>query len=230
AIGGCESNTTLCSQLSREELNQTDISICSCYEFGDPRSSCSSSTQDCELASQSNLNDVSIGACSCYSVGDPRNECSQSKSCDDSEADLNNVPEIRCECNGDDDPRRGTICAVSRICESNDFVWTACLCSEGLSSGNCTCTEEYHNDQQCICDQSGKSEVYDLSTCLSTKICTDNNIPSGCTCPTISETAIGGCESNTTLCSQLSREELNQTDISICSCYEFGDPRSSCSS
>ncbi|KAA6316948.1 MAG: hypothetical protein EZS28_055177, partial [Streblomastix strix] len=134
-----------------------------------------------------------------------------------------------CPCNGDNDPRRGITCAVTRECEQNDLIETPCLCSEQYNSGNCTCTQEYHDDQQCICDQSGQSEVYDLTSCRSTKICIGDNIPIGCTCPNISQSGIAGC-AQTRLCSQLNREELSQTDISICSCYGFGDPRNECSS
>ncbi|KAA6355704.1 MAG: hypothetical protein EZS28_048769, partial [Streblomastix strix] len=99
-----------CNKLNSEQLSQTDISTCSCYEFGDPRSSCSSQTQECNLATESDLMNVSVGACGCYEVGDPRNECSQSKSCDDPSADLSNIPISLCECNGDDDPRDDNLC------------------------------------------------------------------------------------------------------------------------
>ncbi|KAA6363488.1 MAG: hypothetical protein EZS28_040985, partial [Streblomastix strix] len=178
AIAGCESKTTLCSQLNSEQLSQVDISICSCYVFGDPRSDCSQ-TQECKLASASELINIPVGACGCYSVGDPRSECS-SKSCDDESGNLIDIPISLCECNGDDDPRRGITCAVTRICKQNDFVQTPCLCSEEFGNGNCTCTSDYHNDQQCICDQSEQAGVYDLYTCLSTKICIDDDVPIGC--------------------------------------------------
>ncbi|KAA6337472.1 MAG: hypothetical protein EZS28_052784, partial [Streblomastix strix] len=92
-----------------------------------------------------------------------------------------------CPCNGNDDPRRGTTCKVTRVCSINDLVQTPCLCSEAFTNGNCICTEEYHDDQQCMCDQSGETEVYDLSTCRSTKTCTggtfDTPSPTGCTPP-----------------------------------------------
>ncbi|KAA6363304.1 MAG: hypothetical protein EZS28_041169, partial [Streblomastix strix] len=226
-ISGCF-QTRLCNQINREELSLINISICSCYGFGDPRSECSQ-TQDCDIASISELNDVSISACPCFQVGDPRIQCSQSKSCNEPSADLNNIPISLCPCNGNDDPRRGITCEVTRVCSINDLVQTPCLCSEALDSGNCTCTEDYHSDQQCICDQSGKPNVYELEECRSTKICIGNNIPIGCTCLPISQTPIEGCETKTTLCKQLNQDQLRQTDISICSCYGFGDPRSECS-
>ncbi|KAA6359603.1 MAG: hypothetical protein EZS28_044870 [Streblomastix strix] len=186
-ISGCF-QTKLCNQINREELSQTNLSICSCYGFGDPRSECIK-TQDCDIASISELNDIPIGACRCYSVGDPRSECS-SKSCNDTSANMINIPISLCPCNGDNDPRRGITCAV---------------------------------------DRSGKPNVYELEECRSTKICIGNNNPIGCTCPPISQIPIEGCETKTTLCSQLNQDQLIQTDISICSCYGFGDPRSECS-
>ncbi|KAA6360366.1 MAG: hypothetical protein EZS28_044107, partial [Streblomastix strix] len=180
------------------------------------------------------LNDVSIGACSCYEVGDPRNECSQSKSCDDLEADLSNVPEIRCACNGDNDPRRGITCAVSRMCSYNDLISTPCLCSPQYNSGNCTCTEEYHNDQQCICDQSQESGVYDLTSCRSTKICIGDNIPIGCTplCAVDSNQIV---ELESCFCNQESQpincrcptdsSQLIGIPTDRCNCRQIYDPR-----
>ncbi|KAA6388917.1 MAG: hypothetical protein EZS28_015556, partial [Streblomastix strix] len=166
-----------CNKLNSEQLSQIDISTCSCYEFGDPRSQCSSQTQECNLATQSDLMNVSIGACSCYSVGDPRIECSDSTiDCNNPSADLSNIPISLCPCNDDNDPRRGITCAVSRMCLQNDLVSTPCLCSSQYNSGNCTCSQEYHDDQQCICDQSQESGVYDLTSCRSTKICIGDDI------------------------------------------------------
>ncbi|KAA6330092.1 MAG: hypothetical protein EZS28_053539, partial [Streblomastix strix] len=100
-------------------------------------------------------------------------------------AELVGIPIERCQCNSDNDPRRGITCAVTRVCEQNDKVSTPCLCSSQYNSGNCTCTQNHHSDQQCICDISGESGVYDLSTCRSTKTCIDgdfdNPLPVGCT-------------------------------------------------
>ncbi|KAA6372736.1 MAG: hypothetical protein EZS28_031737, partial [Streblomastix strix] len=215
-----------CSDLDRESLSWYDIYSCPCYAFGDPRSECNE-TKDCNLAFQQDLYDVSIYACPCFQVGDPRYQCWDSKTCDDPSANLINIPISLCPCNGDNDPRRGITCAVIRICEQNDLIETPCLCSSQFNSDNCTCTQSHHDDQQCICDQSGQSEVYDLQTCRSTKTCSNDNMLIGCTCPNISETAIAGC-AETRLCSQLNEEQLSQVDISICSCYGFGDPRSEC--
>ncbi|KAA6397667.1 MAG: hypothetical protein EZS28_006810 [Streblomastix strix] len=120
--------------------------------------------------------------CTCSEDGQP-----EGCNCPTEPQQLVGIRTDACPCNGDDDPRRGTTCEVTRVCSINDLVQTPCLCSEAFANGNCTCTEDYYDDQQCICDQSEKSGVYNLTTCLATKTCTggdfDNPTPTGCTPP-----------------------------------------------
>ncbi|KAA6384633.1 MAG: hypothetical protein EZS28_019840, partial [Streblomastix strix] len=195
AIGGCESNTTLCSQLSREELNQTDISICSCYEFGDPRSSCSSQTQECKLASVSELNDIPVGVCGCYEFGDPRIECSQSQDCNYESADLSNIPISLCPCNSDNDPRRGITCAVTRSGESGVYNLSTCRSTKTCIGNKIPigCTP------LCTLDS---GQLIEFNQCF----CNKDYYPVNCRCP-------------------IDSSQLTGIPSDRCSCRQTDDPR-----
>ncbi|KAA6386743.1 MAG: hypothetical protein EZS28_017730, partial [Streblomastix strix] len=155
---------------------------CICLPIGDPRTHCIGHTIPCESASKEQLIELSTDICGCVQIGDPRDQCSSiSKTCDDPSAYLSNVPISRCECNGDDDPRRGITCPVTRYC-SSDSVTPKCLCTQEHKSPGCICTE-YRHPSQCICDTSDYSQ-FDIISCEAAKqVCTSENpdTPDGCT-------------------------------------------------
>ncbi|KAA6354694.1 MAG: hypothetical protein EZS28_049779, partial [Streblomastix strix] len=248
----CMSKTTSCDD-SDIDLKNVPISRCECQSHDDGRAGQSMIGYNCP--SYCNNNQYSEG-CACDSSKDDYDQCISDKvyptllDCDEDDgqsvqantckckgiisplgctcprdaSELSDIPILRCECVDNNDARGGISCPVSNEC-ADDEINPKCLCTQEHQGSGCICTQSVH-PQECECDSLGKSP-FTISECRKTKICIDNDIPSGCTCAAIAEIRVNGCESNTTLCKELALESLKAENKSTCSCYQYGDPRNS---
>ncbi|KAA6371319.1 MAG: hypothetical protein EZS28_033154 [Streblomastix strix] len=245
----CSFNTTRCDD-SDIDLSDVPISRCECQSHDDERAGKSLSGYNCPA--YCNYNFYSEG-CACDSSKDNYDQCiidqiyANLLDCDSSydssvqantckckglmspsgcmcpreSSNLIDIPIDRCQC-VDNDVRAGISCAITSEC-TDDQINPKCLCTYNHQGSGCTCTQSIH-PQECECDLLGKSP-FTISECQKTKICTYDDIPEGCTCAAIAERSVSGCESNTTLCKELSLESLKAQNESTCSCYQYGDPR-----
>ncbi|KAA6354135.1 MAG: hypothetical protein EZS28_050338, partial [Streblomastix strix] len=131
-------------------------------------------------------------------VGDPRNECSESKSCNDTSANMSNIPISLCPCNGDNDPRRGITCEVTRSEKAEVYNLETCrstkICIDNNMPIGCT--------PLCAVDS---NQIVELESCF----CNQESQPINCRCPVDSSQLIG-------------------IPTNRCQCIEEQDPRGQC--
>ncbi|KAA6403523.1 MAG: hypothetical protein EZS28_000951 [Streblomastix strix] len=207
------------------ELTGIPTDQCPCLTTGDPRagSTCPPYCTD---------NEYSEG-CACNS-GDPRAGSTCPPYCTDNEYSEG------CACNSGLNGYQECEYAALVACEDTTGSVVSegsCKCKSGKSPVGCTCplddVDESYTKEQC------EDEKYNaLSDCSSGSIlpsegclCNTEYIPNGCTCPRIitdDTNKVEECTDITKKCNELSKQQLEEVDTTLCKCYKAGDPRNGC--